>query len=404
MKILLINHYAGSPEMGMEFRPYYFAREWQKTGHEALIVGATYSHLRKKQPENSGSQTIDGINYHWIKTNVYSGNGVKRVISMFLFVLKLLFNYKKICKTFVPDVVVASSTYPLDNYTARRIAKHYKAKFIYEIHDLWPLSPMELGGMSKHHPFIVMMQMAENYAYKHVDAVISILLKADEHTFAHGLPRNKFYCVPNGIVVDDWNNPKPLPEEHAQLITKLKSENKFLVGFAGAHGIANSLYSAISAVKNLENVALVLVGNGQEKDNLIKFAKENHIENVYFLPPIDKLAIPSLLSKFDCLYVGLQKQSLFRFGISPNKIFDYMMASKPIIQAIDAGNNLVAEANCGISVEPDNTEKIAEAICSLSSLSQNEREILGKNGYNFVNQHHTYKILAKNFIEILESL
>ena len=82
----------------------------------------------------------------------------------------------------------------------------------------------------------------------------------------------------------------------------------------------------------------------------------------------------------DVLYIGLQKQSLFRFGISPNKMFDYMMAAKPIIQAIDAGNNLVGEADCGIDVEPDNVGEISKAILALKSMPEEERRRLGENG------------------------
>ena len=117
-------------------------------------------------------------------------------------------------------------------------------------------------------------------------------------------------------------------------MSKLQKEGKLIVGFAGAHGIANSLYAVIDAVSSLteQNVVLVLVGGGQEKENLIRYTHKKGIANVYFLPPINKLAIPNLLKEMDVLYIGLQKQSLFRFGISPNKMFDYMMAAKPIIQ------------------------------------------------------------------------
>lgn len=92
MNILLINHYAGNPELGMEFRPYYMAKEWVKQGHEVLILGATYSHLRKKQPLKAGNEVIDGIDYYWVKTNAYRGNGIGRIRSMFSFVWKLYWN------------------------------------------------------------------------------------------------------------------------------------------------------------------------------------------------------------------------------------------------------------------------------------------------------------------------
>lgn len=405
MNILLINHYAGSPELGMEFRPYYMAKEWVKMGHQVLIVGGSFSHLRKVQPQGE-EDLIDGIRYRWVKLNTYKGNGVGRIRSMFSFVGKLWWRYKKYIGDFEPDVVIASSTYPLDIYPARRIAKYYGAKLVYEVHDLWPLSPMELGGYSKRHPFIMIMQKAENDCYKNVDAVVSMLPLAEEHMKAHGLAAGKFYYVPNGIVLADWKNPTGLPEEHGILLNELHKKGKFIVGFAGAHGIANSLYAVIDAVALVEkqDVVLVLVGGGQEKNNLIKYTQKKKIDNVYFLPPVNKLAIPSLLKEMDVLYVGLQRQSLFRFGISPNKMFDYMMAAKPIIQAIEAGNNLVREADCGIDVEPDNKTEISKAILNLKAMSQEERIEMGENGRRFVLSHHTYQVLGKQFLDIMINL
>ena len=403
--MLLINHYAGSPELGMEFRPYYMAKEWVKMGHQVLIVGGSFSHLRKVQPQGE-EDLIDGIRYRWVKLNTYKGNGIGRIWSMFSFVGKLWWRYKKYIGDFEPDVVIASSTYPLDIYPARRIAKYYGAKLVYEVHDLWPLSPMELGGYSKRHPFIMIMQKAENDCYKNVDAVVSMLPLAEEHMKAHGLAAGKFYYVPNGIVLADWKNPTGLPEEHGILLNELHKKGKFIVGFAGAHGITNSLYAVIDAVALVEkqDVVLVLVGGGQEKNNLIKYTQKKKIDNVYFLPPVNKLAIPSLLKEMDVLYVGLQRQSLFRFGISPNKMFDYMMAAKPIIQAIDAGNNLVGEADCGIDVEPDNVGEISKAILALKSMPEEERRRLGENGKKFVLSNHTYQVLGKRFFDIMNNL
>lgn len=403
MNILLINHYAGSPEYGMEFRPYYMAKEWVKAGHKVLIIGGNHSHLRKQQPK-SGPENIDGIDYYWVKLNNYKGNSVGRIISMGLFVSKLWCNYKSYLGAFKPDIVIASSTYPIDIYPARRIAKYYKAKLIYEVHDLWPLSPIELGGYSEKHPFIRVMQRAENYCYKYVDGVVCMLPKAEEHMKEHGLADGKFFYVPNGIVLDDWTNPINLPNKHKEIISSLKNKGQFLVGFAGAHGIANSLYAVIDAVAQLknDNVSLVLVGTGQEKDNLIQYSKEKLLDNIYFLDPINKLAIPSLLKEMDLLYIGLQKQSLFRFGISPNKMFDYMMAGKPIIQAIDAGNNMVEEAHCGLYAEPDNSEAIKKAILQIKDLSEEERHKLGESGKQFVLANHTYQVLGADFIKAMQ--
>ena len=177
MNILLINHYAGSPEMGMEFRPFYFAREWVKMGHHVDIAAADYSHLRMKNPEISKdfqTETIDGITYHWIKTGRYEGNGAARALTMFQFVGKLWRNAGEIARKWKPDVVITSSTYPLDTYAGQRIAKKSGAGLIHEVHDMWPLTLVEVGGMSRYHPFVLLLQMAENSAYRHSEFVVSL--------------------------------------------------------------------------------------------------------------------------------------------------------------------------------------------------------------------------------------
>lgn len=418
MNILVINHYAGNPQLGMEFRPYYLAKEWVKTGNNVMIIGGTFSHLRKQQPKVD-KENIDGIEYRWIPVSEYKGNGLGRIKSMFDFVRKLWFGYKKILGDFKPDVVIASSTYPLDIYPAHKIAKHYGARLVYEVHDLWPLSPMELGGYSQYHPFIMVMQKAEDYCYKHADKVVSLLPNALDHMKERGMDETKFIYVPNGFDPEEWaqvlnhnsfsvesilRSDNSESNNITKEISRLHNQGKFIVGFAGAHGIANSLYAVIDAVKELSsrNIILILIGSGSEKNNLIKYTKEKNIANVKFFSPIEKTDIPAVLSLMDCLYIGLQKQPLFRFGISPNKMFDYMMAAKPVIQAIDAGNNMVREAKNGIDVEPDNVNKIRTAILEINNMDESKRKEMGLNGRNYALKYHSYSILADRFVSALK--
>ena len=125
-RILLINHYAGSPDSGMEFRPYYLSREWVKMGYRVDIIAADFSHLRVNNPEitrDFEEQIIDGIHYHWVHTSRYQGNGVKRALTMAQFVGKLWLHAGKIARELKPDVVITSSTYPLDTFAGQRISK-----------------------------------------------------------------------------------------------------------------------------------------------------------------------------------------------------------------------------------------------------------------------------------------
>ena len=111
-----------------------------------------------------------------------------------------------------------------------------------------------------------------------------------------------------------------------------------------------------------------------------------------------------MLKLFDACYIGLKKENLFKYGVSPNKLFDYMYRAKPIVYAIDSGkNDIVKLAKCGISVEAQNSEAIANAIKKLYEMQKEQREELGKRGKEYVIEHFTYEKLADKFLKGLES-
>lgn len=402
MDILLINHYAGSVRHGMAYRPYHFAIEWIKAGHAVTIVAASFSHLRYNQPKCDlpiTVEAIDGIRYVWLKTPTYSGNGLKRIINMLSFTGQLYARPLPITK---PEVVIDSSTYPLTIYAANRIAKRYGARLIFEVHDLWPLTPMELGGFSKWHPFIILMQQAENYAYKNAHRVVSMLPKAKKHMVSHGMSPEKFVYIPNGVDVSAWQLNNALPEEYGDLLKNFKRRGKFVVAYTGAHGNANALQYFIKSaelLKGHDKIHFLLVGNGPEKKALQAMAKTENLHNISFLPSIPKIFIPALLRQIDACYIGWKRKSLYRFGINPNKLMDYMMSGKPVIHSIEAGNDLVAESGCGISVVPEDPEAVADAILALFHMSAEDRMAMGQRGHDYVVTRHAYSALAHKFLE-----
>ncbi len=134
---------------------------------------------------------------------------------------------------------------------------------------------------------------------------------------------------------------------------------------------------------------------------MVQKVQDLHLEeNVELLPAVKRDAVPELLAQFDALYVGLQRQPLFRFGVSPNKLMDYMMAGKPVIFAIDAGNDMVADASCGISIEPENSAAIADAAVRLAELPKEELQKMGARGKAYILEHHEYGVLAKQFLDV----
>lgn len=391
MNILYIDHYFGSASMGMEFRPYYFAREWVKSGHEVLCVGASYSHLRRAQPENAGFCKIDGLDFLILKTREYKGNGFRRVLNMLDFMRGLFITARKAILEFNPDIVIASSTYTWDNWAAAYYAKKCGAKYVYELHDIWPLSPMELGGMSKWHPFIWMLQRAENFACRHCNKVISILPAAEEHLKEHGLKPGKFQYVPNGVLLEEWQNvAEPCNRE---------ANRPFTIGYVGGHALSNALDTLCEAAKKLVDIKFVLVGSGAEKARLREKCKD--IPNVEFRDPVKKSNVPATLREFDCLYIGWTKSPLYRFGISPNKIYDYMMSGRPIVHAVDAANDPVMDAGCGISCAPENVEALVGAIMRMHDMPIKVRRDMGRRGHEFVLKNNLIPDLSRKFLEAI---
>jgi glycosyltransferase involved in cell wall biosynthesis len=408
MNILYIDHYAGSSKLGMQFRPYYLSKEWVSQGHYVTIVAASFSHLRTTQPKinkDLSKEVIEGISYLWLQTPSYQTSGLKRVVNILIFVAKLFFFRNRIRKDVNPDVVIVSSTYPLDVYPGYLIAKKSSAKLVFELHDLWPLSPMIIGGYSKYHPFIRLMQNAENFACRHCSCFISLLGNAKQYLMEHGLSPAKFYHIPNGFSFEEMlSEGSPLPLEHMELLEKIRKKSSLIIGYTGGHAPSNALKSFIMASSyfcKIKNIDFVLVGNGSQKKELIQISKKNNQRNIHFLPPIPKTAIPNILSHFDILYAGGVKSRLHSFGTSYNKITDYLLAEKPIIFAVDEPNSLVEKVGCGIQIPAEDEKEIVKSIRLLSEMSCEERTEMGEKGREYALKELNYTNLAKKFIEAI---
>lgn len=402
MKILLINHYAGSDEHGMEYRPFYIARELNKQGHQVDIVASSFSHLRRKNPEVKGfvqKEQIENVDFYWLRGVQYQGNGLARVLSMLVFVLKLFFFVTKLPTKY--DAVVASSTYPLDIFPAWLIAKIHRAKLAFEIHDLWPLSPMELGGFSKWHPFIMLMQCGESFALRFSDKIISILPNTLEHCKAHGMREERFVHIPNGVLLSQIACEIPLPSIIQKTIIENKQKNIFLVGYVGSFGVANRVDFFLDVAKRTKDMAFFLVGDGTEKSKIQNRIMSEKLNNVYLFDSIPKLIVPRFLIEMDALVISWNKSPLYRFGISANKLFDYMSAEKPIVQSIDTPDDIITKAECGITVPADSIDHFVEALNLIKKMNEKDRKTIGRNGKKAILEKYNYNIISSNFLNSL---
>ena len=401
--IWIINQYTGSSHYGMNYRSYYLAKEFVKSGKDVTIFAGSYSHLFSNYPNTKGlftKESIDEIDYIWVKTPKYkSSKSIGRILNMLVFMVNLFFY--NIFKMKKPDVIIISSLSLFPVLNAYIWSKIFKIEFIFEVRDIWPLTLVEVGNFSKYHPLVLFLSLFEKLGYKKAKHVVSVLPNAKKHMVSQGMDENKFIHIPNGVNLEEVQNYQKISKELQSLIPK----DKFVVGYVGTIGIANALeyfLEAANKLKDNDKIHFVLVGKGGEKSNLQKYCSSNKLNNVTFIDPIPKIQVQGMLKLFDVCYIGWHNKDIYKYGISANKIFDYMYSAKPILHSISVENDIVRNAKCGLSVEAENSELIKEAILELSLKSVTELEEFGKNAKEYVCKYHSYDKLAKMYEELIK--
>ena len=401
--IWIINQYSSTPETGLGGRHYYFAKSLAALGYDVYLVAASYTHLLRKPLQINQAFEIqkleDNFNFVWVKMPTYAeAHSKKRIANWFSFAWKIC-KLKDILPK--PNVILYSSPSLVGYMGAEKLARDLSVPLAFEVRDIWPLTLCELGGYSESHPFIRLLQWIEDRAYKNADYVLSNLKNSYEHMQNRGMNPEKFAWVPNGFLKEEVEGATPLEQHTLDQLPK----DKFIIGYAGTLGIANALDSfvkAASQLKDYSDIAFVLVGQGKLKSALQQQVADLNLNNVYFVDPIPKKQVQSLLQHFDVCYIGLTKDPLFRFGVSPNKLFDYLYAGKPILYAIDSGRYTpVADAKAGIQVEPENDQHIVKAVLELYNMTPEQRQLMGENGHQEAIQSYEYGSLTKKLASIL---
>ena len=395
----------------MEYRPYFFGLNWNKSGHNVTVVACSFSHSRRMQPKGCllfKREKINGINYIWVYGNRYKGNGVMRALNILIYSFLSCFLFFSLRKKF--DVIINSSTHTLDIFPSmiyknlnKFFFKKKKIISVFEPHDLWPMVLTEIGGMHKYHPFVLLNSLGEKLSCISSDLIISMHPGNINHLATRGANREDFYHIPNGINVSDWSEEKELPESIFNQLSNIKEKGSKIIMYTGTISVANDLDFLLRAISKIDdNIAPVFFGHGTELKSLIKLSEKLKI-NSYFLGTINKEQIPAALKFADICYVGFLKNILYQYGVSANKIWDYMMSSKPIILSIDACNDPVTEANCGITVNSHDEEDLKGAINRLINLSENDLRKLGANGKKYVIENNSYDKISNYAIELFDN-
>jgi glycosyltransferase involved in cell wall biosynthesis len=399
MKILMINHYAVPPIESGGTRHYSLAQELIKRGHQVTVIAANFSH-QKRVPlipdvrEPVFERHYDEVPFIWVNVPPYTRNSPARAKNMIAFTKAMLIN-KYFKEMDPPDVVIGSSPHPFAAWAAQILAKRWGTPFVFEIRDLWPQSLIDLGRISPKHPLVWFLAKLEKYLLYKAERILTLLPGADKYIESVGINTGKIIWLPNGIDFDIFARVEPKEQDEI-----------FSVMYAGNHGLGNGIETIVNCAEIVQkagypSIMFRIIGDGPQKNNLIKMATDKNLNNIRFEDPVSKQKIPSTLSQADTFILCMKDSPVFRWGISPNKLYDYLCSARPIIFAVNAYNNPVDEAGAGITIPPDNPEEMAAAVIKLYQMNSGERKRMGINGRKYVEKNHDFRNLAIKLEETL---
>lgn len=402
MRIWFVNHYAAEPGSPSGTRHFSLAKALGALGHDVTLVAASFDHVSHAQrlPVNgprSRKEITGGVRFVWLATPGYRHSSTARLVNMLAFSQRVL-RLMPAEKSDRPEVVVGSSPHPFGALAASRLARRMGSAFVLEIRDLWPESLIELAGLSPQSLTVVTVDRVVRHLYKEADAIVGLMPGAPEAIAARGGASSKVTWIPNGI--DLSMVPAPQPPG---------SSSHFTVMFAGNHGEPMALGDVVEAARIVAeagraDIAFRLVGDGAEKPRLRRAVAKAQLTNVAFEDPVPKERVFDVLQQADAFVVTMKMAPLYRFGISFNKLFDYLASGRPIVFGNAAANDIVAEARAGFSVPAEDPVALADAIIRLADTDPAERAEMGRRGRDFVEANYDFSRLGARYLDVFEGL
>jgi glycosyltransferase involved in cell wall biosynthesis len=399
MRIWLINHYAVPPQYYPLARPSLFAKNLMKMGHEVVIIAASTVHNSNENLITDNKRTklliSDGIPYYLIKCPGYQGNGISRIVNIICFAQRLP---KMVSALEKPDVIVTTSFDPLSCYAGIKYAKRKNIKAVAEIADLWPETLVAYNGLSPNNILVKWLRYIEKQIYTKADSVVFTADGEYEYIIKQGwhsiLPKSKFFFINNGVDLEQFDyNKKHYTIDDADL----ENEKQFNVVYTGAIRKVNHLSGLLDVAKKVKNpkIKFLVWGDGDELPKLKKRIIEESITNVVFKGRVDKKYIPYITSRATINYAHNSPSPLFVYGISFNKIFDYLAAGRPILCDFYAEYNPVLMGNAGVSVETADPNDIAVQIERFADMQEEELAAFCRNARATAEEYDFKKLTIK---------
>lgn len=415
-RVWILNHYATDMMAERGGRHYWLAQEIQKKGYEPVIFASNVVHNSDESidlEQKLYKEFDEDVKFVLVKSTPYQGNGMSRIKNMLSFTKNVIKVGKQYAKNHgKPDIIYASSVHPLTLLAGEKLAKFFKVPCICEVRDLWPLTLVAYGAIKETSLIAKILYRGERYLYKKADAMIFTMAGGKQYIIDRGwdnvIDTNKVYHINNGV---DLKQFQENCEKYTVVDDDLLREDIFKIVYTGSIRRVNNLGIITEAAKLLKDntrIKILIWGAGDCVEELKKEIEENQLTNIEYKGIVKKQQVPYILSHSDVNLLHSDSKAgqtgginLLQYGMSQNKLFEYLASGKPILSTMPVGFSLIEQFQCGVETQDVSTESIAKAMRSLSEMSAQEFEDMRKNAQKAA-QCHDFEVLANKLIQIIE--
>ena len=346
------------------------------------------------------------MRFIWLQTGSYSANDRSRVRSIARYTSKAAWAAARLRPR--PDVIVASSPHPLAGLSAAGAARWLRIPWIFEARDIWPSALVDLGAVRRGSVTHRGLEMVERFDYRSSSRVVFVPPRGEIRLSELGIDDSQGRAYPKrGESVGGTASGARKPPAHARRMRGASSSSRTrgrwecpteLIRHSKACGDSRTAIRRAA-----RDVALLLVGGGVYRDALVQQARDLGLDNVLFHEPIEKGAIGPVLARADACLMQTSASNHFRYGLSPNKLFDYLAAAKPVLISAE-DPTIVDEVDAGIRYPPGDPDAFADALLRLMRTPLAEREAMGERGRELVRSRYSIAAIADQYERLLEEV
>ena len=404
MHILFLTHYFPPEVNAPASRTYENAKRWVREGHKVTVLTCHPNHPNGVLYPGYGNDLyrwdeIDGVRVLRVATYVSANKGfLKRTINYVSYMISATL----LC-ALVKDVDVVVSTSPqfFCGMAGLWVSAMKRCGWVLEIRDLWPESIVAVGAI-KNGRIIGLLEKLETLLYRRATHIVAVTNSFKSHIVKRKISEQRISVLTNGADLDKYF---PIAK-HNSVRERIGANGSFIASYIGTHGMAHHLQTVLEAahkLKDRDDILFLLVGDGANREELLKKRAELRLNNVLMLPQQPKELMPGFIAASDACMVLLKKTDLFKTVI-PSKIFEAMAMERPVILGVEGESRAIIEkAGCGVCIEPENSRALADAVTFLSSNPELANE-LGANGRRTVIESYNRDALAKNYLTILQNI